>query len=139
MSRECPKCKSKSAWITQVDYDVVLRCYCGLYKILATSLNTADMADDDTETEFEELTLPKRDTNLWVTLMVLASLESANSAGITHRLAQFGKKEFTTSDVASYLTILRSRGLVRTTEMKRGTLGGSTWMLTDRAVFLIGI
>lgn len=139
MAYECPKCKSKSAWATTTEYDVVLRCLCGLYKILATSLNEASEVDDETETEYEELKLPKRDTNLWVTLLVLASLEVATSAEIKDRLVLFGKEAFNTSDVSSYLTILRSKGLVRTTEIRRGTLGGSTWMLTDRCVFLLGV
>lgn len=139
MAHDCPKCKSKSAWFKVTEYDVVLRCLCGLYRIVATSLNTASEEDDETEHEYEELKLPKRDTNLWVTLLVLASLEVATSAEIKDRLIQFGKESFTTSDVSSYLTILRSKGLVRTIEIRRGTLGGSTWMLTDRAIFLLGV
>lgn len=121
------------------EYDVVLRCLCGLYKIVSTNLNTASEVDTEDENEYEELRLPKRDTKLWVTLLVLASLDVATSAEIKDRLVLFGKEDFNTSDVSSYLTILRSKGLVKTIEVRRGTLGGSTWMLTDRCVFLLGV
>jgi hypothetical protein len=82
--------------------------------------------------------LPRRESNLWFTLVTLASLVEATSAEITYRLVDLGK-EFTVSDVASYLTILRSKRLVRNTEVRRGVAGGSTWIQTDECVKLLGV
>jgi hypothetical protein len=85
----------------------------------------------------DEIKLPQPRTHLWATLMVLFVLEPATSAEITQRLTDFGHRAFTVSDVSSYLTILRSKGLVLTTDFKRGIVGGSTWRCTDDALKLI--
>lgn len=81
--------------------------------------------------------LPKAGTNLWATLMTLLVLQQASSAIITQRLIDLGRP-FTVSDVSSYLTILRSKGLVLTTEFRRGIIGGSTWVVSGVAHQLIG-
>lgn len=135
MKTECPKCGSKNAWIEAGSIDVVLRCYCGVHKVLQTKLLQMEIQQNDCE---DDVKLPKRDTHLWVTLQALSVMVSANSAVITQTLVDMGK-EFNVSDVSSYLTILRSKGLVRTTESRRGIPGGSTWELTDASIRLLGV
>ena len=45
---------------------------------------------------------------------------------------------FSVSDVSSYLTILRSKGLVQTICSRRGVVGGSSWELTEVCRKLLG-
>lgn len=85
-----------------------------------------------------EVKLPKRDSNLWHTLMAVATLKKANSAEITQKLAETGQL-FTVSDVSSYLTFLRTKRLVANVEIRRGVAGGSTWILTDPCAELVGV
>lgn len=87
-------------------------------------------------TPVADVKLPRKESNLWFTLMVAAALEEASSAEITSRLADLGKR-FSVSDVASYLTIMRSKGLVETTEVRRGIPGGSSWQITSPCAALL--
>jgi hypothetical protein len=81
--------------------------------------------------------LPRPGTHLRKTLMAVECLEEANTADIAQRLIDMGLW-YSMSDVASYLTILRSKGLVETPIIRRGVAGGSTWVLTDAATDLLG-
>ena len=85
----------------------------------------------------DDVKLPRRETFLWSTVMVVAVMEGSNSAEITERLVDLGHL-FSVSDVSSYLTILRSKGLVRTIASRRGIVGGSTWELTEICKKLLG-
>jgi hypothetical protein len=85
-----------------------------------------------------DVKLPKNGTHLRKTLMVLTIMPDASSAEVTERLVDLGC-DFTVSDVASYLTILRSKGLVTTVINRRGVPGGSTWILTDKAQDLLSL
>lgn len=134
MKTECPKCTSKNAWVETTKMDKILRCFCGLYKILETKMVEIIIEKNDVA---ENVKLPERGSNLWSTLMVLSVLEPSTTGDITTRLKLFGK-EFDTSDISSYLTTLRSKGLVNQLEYKRGVAGGSTWGLTDKATELLG-
>lgn len=135
MRTECPKCGSHGAWFEHTTYDKILRCLCGYHKVVETKLEQMTIQHND---HGADIKLPKRDTHLWNTLMVLSVIGPANSAEITERLNGLGK-EFSVSDVASYLTILRSKGLVVAVEIRRGVVGGSTWELTEVCSDLIGI
>lgn len=134
MRAECPKCGSASAWIETTPVDVILRCMCGLHKLIATKLQEIEIEHNDEPTQVK---LPRPQSHLWFTIMVLSVLKEATSAEITERLIDLGK-DFDVSDVSSYLTILRSKSLVYTTEFRRGVVGGSTWKLTDGCLALIG-
>jgi hypothetical protein len=114
---------------------VLLRCLCGYLKVVATSLESIVIRHG---TPSGDVKLPRKESNLWFTLMVAASLEEASSAEIAHRLVDLGK-EFSVSDVASYLTIMRSKGLVETTEVRRGIPGGSSWQITDPCAALLNL
>lgn len=135
MKTECPKCGSRGAWFEQTVYDKVLRCLCGYHKVVETKLEQMLVHHND---HGADIKLPKRDTHLWNTLMVLSVIGPANSADITERLNGLGK-DFSVSDVASYLTILRAKGLVMAIEVRRGVVGGSTWDLTDICSDMVGI
>lgn len=135
MKTECPKCGRKAAWMERDIRDVTLRCDCGYLKVISTTLKSVEITHVDSEAEVK---LPRRDSNLWNTVKVLQVLEEASSARITRRLVDLGL-EFTVSDVSSYLTILRSKGLVVTTESRRGLSGGSKWKLSDTCIRLLGV
>jgi hypothetical protein len=132
---DCPKCASPNAWYEQSTYDVTLRCRCGYHKVVQTTLETMVITHSDSGADVK---LPRKGTNLWVTMMILTVTEEANSAEITKRLVD-QKFAFTVSDVSSYLTILRSKGLVEPITIRRGVAGGSTWTLTDAAANLLGV
>jgi hypothetical protein len=82
--------------------------------------------------------LPREGTRLYNTLVCLGSIEPASSKEVTDALALRGHI-YTVSDVSSYLMILRTRGLVRVVDYKRGVAGGSTWELTETADKLLGV
>jgi hypothetical protein len=131
MRHQCPKCSRQSAWIEKSIHDLTLRCLCGYHKVVFSKLETVVPV-----VQTRDVRLPKSDTNLWFTVMVLWVLERATSAEITERLVDLGKA-FTVSDVSSYLTILRGKGLVETVELRRRMAGGSTWEISTEAQELI--
>lgn len=132
---ECPKCGSQSSWMEKTRTDLVQRCLCGYLKVLFTTVESVEIEHNDSG---DDVKLPKQGTKLWDTLMILTVEDEASSGEITERLTLMGKT-YTTSDVSSYLTILRSKGLVLTVDSRRGVAGGSTWTLTDKAADLLGI
>lgn len=132
---ECPKCGSQSSWIEKGRTDLTQRCLCGYLKVLFTTIESVQIEHNDSG---DDVKLPKKGTKLWETLMILTVEDEASSGDITERLQLMGK-DYTSSDVSSYLTILRSKGLVLTVDSRRGIAGGSTWTLTDKAADLLGI
>jgi len=86
----------------------------------------------------ESIRLPKRDSKLYKTLAVLYAIAPASTAYVTEML-ELGARhteaplEFTVSDVASQLTVLKYRGLVEVLSNRKGVVGGSTWQLTTAA------
>lgn len=133
-SVECPKCGSSGAWTTKTKTDVVMRCLCGLYRVLSTTIETVEIRHQDPS---EKVNLPRRGSNLWDTLAVLAVIGPASTREVTERLEYLGR-DFSPSDVSTYLAVLRSKGLVLQLNARRGQLGGSTWDVTDTADRLIG-
>ena len=115
--------------------DLLLRCDCGYLKVLSTMLKQVEITKVDTPSEAK---LPRPNTKLWHTIKVLGVMTEANSAKITERLVDLGE-EVNVSDVSSYLTILRSKGLVITKGSRRGLTGGSTWTLSDVCIRLLGV
>lgn len=132
--QSCPKCKGNRAWFEIDHADLILRCLCGARQFVASRHKPLVI---DPEDMIDEIKLPQSGTHLWSTLMVLFVLEPATSAEITQRLTDFGQRAYSVSDVSSYLTILRSKGLVLTMDFRRGIIGGSTWRCTDEALRLI--
>lgn len=135
MKLECPKCGSMSSWFEKTHCDLIHRCMCGYLKVVATTLQSIEIEHNDSG---DDVKLPRKGTKLWETLMILTVEDEASSGEVTERLQGMGK-DYTTSDVSSYLTILRSKGLVTTVNSRRGVAGGSTWTLTDKASDLLGL
>lgn len=131
---DCPKCGSGKAWYEACDVDLSLKCRCGYHKVVYSTLKQLTIQHN---TPRGKIRLPKTGTHLSKTLKCLSVMECANSAEVTQSLRDVGN-DFTVSSVSSYLTILRSMGLVETPESKRGVLGGSTWNLTQPAKHLLG-
>lgn len=121
-------------WSEIEGHDLILVCMCGHRQFVATRAKPVVVEPEDRE---DTIRLPRRGSNLWATIMVLAVLQPASSAAITQRLGDLGYSNFNVSDVSSYLTILRSKGLVLTTDFRRGILGGSTWRCTDTGLELM--
>lgn len=133
MKESCPHCGSPNAWYVRTETDLVLKCTCGVNKVVFSTLGTMEMEHNDAP---QEARLPRTGTFLHATLMALMVLEIANSREVTERLKEAGYT-FSVSDVSSYLTILRAKGLVVVLEARRGTPGGSTWQLSDVAEDLL--
>jgi hypothetical protein len=85
----------------------------------------------------EDVKLPRRGTRLWDTLLVLHGLQLATSSEVTRALMDIGRA-FSVPAVSSYLTILRTKGLVVTVEVRKGTIGGSVWELSEPCVKMLG-
>lgn len=131
----CPKCGSHNTWYEKSEHDLSLRCRCGYLKVVFSTLETVEVSVSE---KVQNVKLPKQGTNLHNTLACLFTIEPANSREVTDTLILHGH-EFTVSDVSSYLMILRSRGLVRVVNYKRGVADGSTWELTEISQDLMGI
>jgi hypothetical protein len=153
---ECPKCKSKNARRVVEAEDLLLVCLCGLRQYLyrapveppkpssappRLALVPSEQAARlpvNPRVPPEAIKLPQRNTALWLTTVSLACLEQATSGDIAERVLDLGSQR-TISDISSYLTILRSKGVVLTTEIRKGLPGGSTWILSERAKQLLGL
>lgn len=133
MRTECPKCASPSARIVREGPDIVLKCMCGLLRVLETTLGMMSSVKMDAGADVR---LPRPKSNLHKTLMVVSILPEPTSAEVTERLQDLGV-DHNVSDVSSYLTILRSKGLVETTVIRRGVAGGSSWRLTLASMGLL--
>lgn len=131
---DCPKCQSASAWFEADNTDLTLRCMCGYRRVVYSTLEEISIQRN---TPRDSIRLPKAGTHLSKTLRCLKAIGTSNSAEITQALVDMGNS-FTVSSVSSYLTILRSMGLVETAQSKRGIPGGSTWNLTVAASKLLG-
>lgn len=146
MKLECPKCGSQAAWYEKTTYDVSLICICGYRRVVFSSiLEKLEGPLCESIDSGDEVKLPRFGSNLHQTIMVLSILPEGSSKEITERLnelrgASEGSNDYlTVSDVSSYLTILRSKGLVDRVDIRRGVAGGSTWTLTDIAEDLISV
>lgn len=135
MRADCPKCGSPNARYEKTHCDLSVVCFCGYRKVVFTTLMSMEILHNEKE---QNVKLPKKGTHLFNTLACLWSIEPANSREVTDTLLLHGHN-FTVSDVSSYLMILRSRGLVRVVEYKRGVADGSTWELTEITNDLLGV
>lgn len=135
MRTDCPKCGSKSAWYEVNQPDLVLRCTCGLYKVVRTTLKNLTI---EHVTKKAEIKLPRKDTLLWHTLMTLAGMVQGSSADIVDGMKHRGI-DSDVPDISSYLTILKTKGLVVTITSRKGLTGGSTWQLTETCNKLLGV
>lgn len=131
---DCPKCKSKKTWIEQDRYGKFLRCLCGLTQMIEKYPAVAVI---EKSVPTSQVKLPRKGSMFYDTLAILASLELATSATIAQAMMDAGKT-CDVSNVSTYLTIMKGKGLVRVVENKRGLRGGSTWAVTDVCKSLLG-
>lgn len=125
---KCPHCKRINAWYELLnEFEIVERCWCGRWRVVYTEV----------EGELRPKVLPKNKvvmphsgTKLSKCLGTLASFEQ--HTGTTGQIAE--KLELKGADAASQLMVLQHKGLVSKTMDRRGKPGGSTWVLTDRAI-----
>jgi hypothetical protein len=78
------------------------------------------------------LLLPARGSKLAKCLRVLRDMEIATSGELAGRLDQ------TVVYTSTQLCTLESRGLLTRLDYRKGSRGGSTWVLTDIAVNALG-
>lgn len=130
MNIPCPKCSSLSTRLVEESDNLVLKCHCGYYKIMSTTLRSG-MVVEHVHIE-GEIQLPRKDTKSFKCLGALASLTEASTQQVATELTRRGT-EWSSDEVASFLTVLKHRGLVRITTPGKGVLGGSRWALTDSA------
>jgi hypothetical protein len=138
MRAECPKCSGVSTHFEKTAYDLILRCTCGFSKVVFTILKDSEDMTVSKRTVPVEVKLPRGGTHLRKTLLVLECLQEASTAEITERLLDL-RGEYSTSDVASYLAMLRAKKLVLAPVIRRGVTGGSTWVLSPLASSLLGL
>jgi hypothetical protein len=124
-----------SSWFEKTRTELTHRCMCGYNKVVYSVLDEMITEHNDSG---QDVKLPRPATKLWETLMILTVEDEISSGDITNRLTLMGK-DYTVSDVSSYLTILRTKGLVLVVSSRRGIAGGSTWTLTDKAADLLGL
>lgn len=136
MSIECPKCKAKRVWFERQGPDVWLRCLCGLMKLVHTDLKTIeDMAEAGRGKKFK-ISLPREGSRLLMILEALNYYGKATTPDIKLWLESKGFSN-TKTEISSYLTLMKPRGLVKILVRGKGVSGGSVWALTDEALHLL--
>lgn len=132
---DCPKCKSTSSWIEVGRVDTTQRCLCGYHRVIQTKLETATIDFGDVD---ERVSLPRTGSIMSKLLHLVKANEGASSVTIAGLLSTSLQEDRSVSDVSSYLTFLKSKGLVEPIEYRRGLAGGSTWKVTDPCKALLG-
>lgn len=133
---ECPKCHNPNAHYHSDYRDVFLTCICGYFKVVATKLETIITEHIDAS---DSVILPRKQTKLLDVLMAVATEPRLTTKDVTDILNHGRKEKYTTSDIASQLTILRYKGLVVVLVSRKGVAGGSVWTLTLKAQTLLGV
>lgn len=134
MNIPCPKCSSTVTRLEEEGTSVLLRCRCGYCKVMSTTLVTG-LRIEHIHID-EEVQLPKKNSKLMHCLGMLATLKTATTREICEGLINRGE-DWSSSETASFLTILKHRGLVETLTTGKGVQGGSTWVLTPSAKKLL--
>ncbi len=133
MKVACPKCSSPEARYTRTRTDLAIKCLCGFYRVV---FSTLDEGAGEPSQKKAALKLPKEGTLLLMTLRLLHEQGTASTGELTAD-AQATNPNLDSSDVASYLALLRGKGLVITESSRRGRLGGSTWSVSPGAQELL--
>lgn len=129
MRVDCPKCLSEHARYSAEGYDIVHRCLCGFYKVVATKLGSIEIEHRDTG---KAVSLPREGSRIWYCFRALVGLRQGTTLDIHNSMNCIMEEPQSMSEVSSQLTVLRYKGLVEVTENRKGTPGGSTWALTAR-------
>lgn len=131
----CPKCQSATAHIEAEDTDIWIRCFCGYRKVIHTTLDST-MSIEHIDME-GKVTIPKKGSKLLECLAALVTLGKASTADIHDLISNRNGSTMTPAEVATFLTILRYRGLVQVVVLRKGISGGSIWEPTEEALELI--
>lgn len=123
--RSCPKCGATYLWMEYENGMHHIRCNCGL---CIPIIQKAEGGMQIKRTLQPKLMLPARGSKLAKCLRVLRDLEKATSGELAARLNQ------TVVYTSTQLCTLEGRGLLTRLDRKKGSRGGSTWMLTEVAV-----
>ncbi len=118
---KCPKCSGFS-WIAVEPPHVIQKCICGLTDVLEVSRDGMDI--QKAPRGVTQYTLPGRGTQLSKVLGCLVRFPELDSAQIAGHLG------ISVDKATTNLSVLRSRGLIRTIINRKGKAGGSFWQLT---------
>lgn len=130
MRTECPKCGSLSARYVKDRTDIILRCLCGLHKVVHSTLETMEIEHRDIG---KNIILPRANTRLWHCFMSLVALKQGSTREVGDVMNSSTGTVNTMSEVSSQLTVLRYKGLVEVVDNRKGLVGGSTWVLTEKS------
>lgn len=132
----CPKCESESAWYETDHQDTWLRCLCGYCKVVASTLQNSIVIEHPDS----EVSLPRRGSDLYRCLAALVGLREATTREIADIVNEGvpAEAQQKSGDVATRLTVLRYKSLVRVIDERKGISGGSTWVATDATLRLFG-
>lgn len=134
MNIPCPKCSSTSTRLEDEGSSILLKCVCGYCKVMVTTLRSGMVIEHIHIDGGPQL--PKTGSKLAQCLGSLASLGEGSTQQVADKLSQRGGV-WSSDEVASFLTILKHRGLVCIVVPGKGKLGGSRWRLTDKAKTLL--
>ncbi len=113
----CPKCGGFS-WLEGEGIDLVQVCHCGLTKWL----HFQEGATVRTRTpKLSHVSLPTSGSQLAKVLGRLSMFGPMNSGDMARQM------RISTDKATTNLSILRSRGLIRCIEERKGRSGGSVW------------
>lgn len=130
LTTKCPHCKSNMAWYAEIEMDWYQRCLCGLARIVYSHLYGPIV-----EPEKPKIRVPRKGTTLMKCLEVVAKHHPrmVSTGGVARELSSPSSK------IATFLSVLSSKGLLEKAKEARGVSGGSSWQLTDAAILELGM
>lgn len=120
---DCPKC-SGNMWVAVMGESTWFKCICG--KLVPIEIVSGGIRRVY-HTPVSEATLPRRGSKLSLCLGLMAGRGSMETSVLAKMLDQ------STSETASQLSVLQSKGLVDKESSRKGIVGGSSWSLTIEA------
>lgn len=129
-NRTCPRCQSPATWYEREWDDILLRCVCGLRKLVYSKRGSVEVHH---KTPRSEVRLPRKGSKLQKSLTEI--VRNHPGAMNTQEVAtQVGDGS---AEVASRLMILCNKGLIVKVKEGRGSRGGSTWRLSQACTKLL--
>lgn len=119
----CPKC-GNTMWVATMGESTWLKCICGKLVPIEICSNGVRRVYHSPVTEGN---LPRKGSKLAVCLGIMVGRPTMDTALIAKKLKQ------TTSETASQLSVLQSKGFVDKENSRKGKIGGSMWALTAEA------
>lgn len=122
----CPKCGG-SSWLKKERQEIWHRCLCGYAKMVEVDVGGGVKILHAAATP--EVELPRKGSKL--AAIFWAVVGEFPGEVTTARVAYLARED--TSNAASRLTVLMSKGLLERTAERRGMAGGSSWVLSYKA------